>query len=375
MAKDSFLSVLSMSLENLVNKNVLSQPVYEPGKPIEAVARELGLDPAGIAKLASNESPFGSSPKAVAAVKAWADNAWLYPDGGCCELKNKLAAKRGVAPEQLILGNGSNEIIELLGHTFLGEGDEVVFGSQAFIVYKLVTLLFGANPVEVPMPQFCHDLDAMANAVTDRTRLIFVASPNNPTGTANTESDLMEFARALPEHVVFCLDEAYAEYSENPPDLRPLIDEGRNVICMRTFSKIFGLAGFRIGYGYASREMVALLNRIRQPFNVNAAAQVAALAALDDDGFIQDCRSRNHANGKVLVAGLRELGLNPVPTEANFLLVEFVNAMEAFHTLQANGVIVRPLQPYNLPNHLRLTIGTKEQNLKMLNILSDYLPS
>lgn len=362
-----------MILENLVQKRVLSQPVYEPGKPIEAVARELGLDPSSIAKLASNESPFGSSPKAVAAVREWAEGAWLYPDGSCHDLKNRLADTRGLAPEQIVLGNGSNEIIELLGHVFLGEGDEVIFGTQAFIVYKLVTLLFGATPVEVPMPEFTHDLGAMADALTDRTRLVFVASPNNPTGTANSEAELLEFIDALPEHVVFCLDEAYAEYCESPPDLRPLMEAGRNVICMRTFSKIFGLAGFRIGYGYGPQEIIGLLNRVRQPFNVNAAAQVAAMGALEDDGFLEDCRRRNRENGEILVTRLRELGLVPVPSQANFLLVEFADAMEAFRVLQKNGIIVRPLQPYNLPNHLRLTIGTRTQNEKMLGILSDYI--
>jgi len=360
-------------ISKIVKKRVLSQPVYEPGKPIEEVARELGFDPSNIAKLASNESPFGSSPKAVEAVRAWAENAWLYPDGSCYDLKTRLAVERGVGPEQLILGNGSNEIIELLGHVFLDEGDEVVFGSQAFIVYKLVTLLFGARPVEVPMPEFTHDLGAMADAVTDRTRLVFVASPNNPTGTANSEDELLEFARSLPEHVVFCLDEAYAEYCESAPDMRPLMAEGRNIICMRTFSKIFGLAGFRIGYGYTGAEMAGLLNRVRQPFNVNAAAQVAAMAALDDTGFVDECRRRNRDNGQLLFEGLRQLGLDPVPSQANFLLVEFADAGEAFQVLQNGGVIVRPLQPYKLPNHLRLTIGTQEQNQKMLNLLSSYL--
>ena len=264
------------------------------------VARELGFDPSNIAKLASNESPFGSSPKAVEAVRAWAENAWLYADGSCYDLKARLAVpKRGVEPEQLILGNGSNEIIELLGHVFLDEGDEVVFGSQAFIVYKLVTLLFGARQWRCRCQNLKHDLGAMADAVTDRTRLVFVASPNNPTGTANSEDELLEFARSLPEHVVFCLDEAYAEYCESAPDVyRPLMAEGRNIICMRTFSKIFGLAGFRIGYGYTGAEMAGLLNRVRQPFNVNAAAQVAAMAALDDTAFVDDCRRRNLDNGQ-----------------------------------------------------------------------------
>ena len=362
-----------MELEQLVKPHVLTQPVYQPGKPIETVARELGLDPASIAKLASNESPFGSSPKAIQAVRSWLADAWLYPDGSAYKLKEKLSQVRGVKPEQILLGNGSNEVIELLGHAFLGAGDEVVFGEQAFIVYKLVSLLFGATPVSVPMPNYRHDLAAMADAITDKTRMVFIASPNNPTGTANTEDELVEFVKALPESIIFCLDEAYAEYCESPPNLLPLINEGRNVICLRTFSKIFGLAGFRIGYGYGSEEMIGLLNRVRQPFNCNAAALVAAEAGLGDDEFVEDCRNKNRENGRQLLSGLRDLGLEVIDSEANFFLVGFDNAMDTFEVLQRNGVIVRPLQPYHLPNHLRITIGTQEQNQQLLFVLQEHL--
>ena len=362
-----------MDLEQLVKPHVLTQPVYQPGKPIETVARELGLNPSTIAKLASNESPFGSSPKAIEAVREWLPEAWLYPDGSGYQLKEKLSQVRGVSPGQILLGNGSNEVIELLGHAFLGNGDEVIFGEQAFIVYRLVSLLFGATPVAVPMPNFRHDLQAMADAVTEKTRMVFVASPNNPTGTANSEVELIEFARALPESVIFCLDEAYAEYCDSPPDLRPLIEEGRKVICLRTFSKIYGLAGFRIGYGYASEEMIGLLNQVRQPFNCNAAALVAAEAGLGDVEFVESSKEQNRANGGLLLAGLRDLGLEVIASEANFFLVGFENAMDTFELLQRNGVITRPLQPYNLPNHLRITIGTQDQNQQLLSILKNHL--
>lgn len=234
-----------MKYAELANAGVHQQPVYEPGKPIEAVAREYGLDPANIAKLASNENPFGPSPKAIAAGAEAMKNAHLYPDGGCQVLRQKIATHRGVSAESILVGNGSNEIIELLGHAFLRPGLEVVMGAQAFIVYKLVAKLFGATPVEVPMADFGHDLDAMLGAVTERTRLLFVASPNNPTGVANTEVGLLKLLQGLPEHVILCLDEAYAEYLEQSPDLSAAIHAGRKVVCLRTFSKIYGLGGLR----------------------------------------------------------------------------------------------------------------------------------
>jgi histidinol-phosphate aminotransferase len=355
-----------MKLESLVKPSVLTQPVYEPGKPIETVARELGLDPAGIIKLASNENPFGPSPRAVAAAKLALEHGELYPDGGCFALRQKLAATHGLDAGQYIVGNGSNEILELLGHVFLGPGDEVVMGAPAFVVYKLVTLLFGAKAVEVPLVNFRHDLAAIARAVTPRTKLVFVASPNNPTGTASTEAELLAFVRALPEHVVCVVDEAYAEYVESPPDLRPLIREGRKVVCLRTFSKIYGLASLRVGYGYASAEIAVLLNRVRQPFNVNAIAQAAAIAALDDREFTEKCARENRAGMAQLEAGFRALGVEVVPSVANFILAKVGDGARVFEALQRCGVIVRPLKPYGMPEWLRITVGTRTQNERVL---------
>ncbi len=362
-----------MNLESLVNPTVLSQPVYEPGKPIEEVARELGLDPAGIIKLASNENPNGPSPKAVAAAMAALKQGELYPDGGCFALRQKLAGRHGLDPAQFVVGNGSNEILELLGHVFLRPGDEVVMGNPAFVVYKLVTLLFGGRPVEVPLKQWAHDLPAMAAAITPRTKLVFVASPNNPTGATNRAEDLLAFARALPEHVVFAFDEAYAEYLDQPPDLRPLISEGRKVIGLRTFSKIFGLASLRVGYGYASPALAALLNRVRQPFNVNAIGQAAAIAALDDAAFAARNAADNRAGLAQLGAGLRALGLETAPSQANFLLVRVGDGGRVFAALQQRGVIVRPVKPYGLPEWIRVTVGTAGQNERFLRELAAVL--
>ncbi len=362
-----------MKLEALVNPSVLTQPVYEPGKPIEDVARELGLDPATIIKLASNENPFGPSPRAKAAAIRALDQGELYPDGGCVRLRARLAQTHGLDANQFVVGNGSNELIELLGHVFLRPGDEVVMGNPAFAVYKLVTLLFGAKPVEVPLVDHKHDLAALAAAVTRRTKLIFVPSPNNPTGTANTEAELLAFVRGLPEHVVFVFDEAYAEFLDNPPDLRPLIREGRKVVCLRTFSKIYGLASLRVGYGYASPELASLLNRVRQPFNVNALGQAAALAALDDGEFVEKCRRENRAGLTQLESGLQALGLETVPSVANFLLVKVGDGARVFADLQKQGVIVRPMRPYGMPEWLRFTVGTPTQNERLLATLTGVL--
>jgi len=355
-----------MKLESLVRPSVLTQPVYEPGKPIEDVARELGLDPSGIIKLASNENPFGPSPLALAAAQRALEHGELYPDGGCFALRHRLAAVHGLSPSQFIPGNGSNEILELLGHAFLGPGDEVVMGAPAFIVYKLVTLLFGARAVEVPLVQFRHDLPAMARAITPRTKLVYVASPNNPTGTTSPAADLLAFARELPDHVILAVDEAYAEYQEETADLRPLIQAGRKLICLRTFSKIYGLAALRVGYGYGGAELIGLLNRLRQPFNVNAVGQAAALAALDDHEFVARCVRENRLGLRRLEEGCRALGLETVPSQANFILVKVGDGAAGFAALQRHGVIVRPLQPYGLPEWLRITVGTSEQNERVL---------
>lgn len=358
-----------MKFQSLVKPSVLTQPVYEPGKPIEYVARELGLDPDGIIKVASNENPLGPSPLAVAAAKRALEQGQLYPDGGCYELREKLAAAYGLSSGQFVVGNGSNEIIELLGHAFLSPGDEVVMGVPAFVVYKLVTLLFGARAIEVPLRDWRHDLERISSAITPRTKLVFVCTPNNPTGTANTEAELHAFARSVPEHVIVVFDEAYADYLETPPDLRPLIREGRNVIGLRTFSKIYGLASLRVGFGYAAEELCALLNRVRQPFNVNAIAQAAATAALDDRAFALRSRTENAAGLRQLEDGCRKLGLPIVPSVANFMLVQVGDGRAIFDALQRRGIIVRPVASYGLPEWVRVTVGTQEQNDRVLTEL------
>lgn len=362
-----------MKLSELANPTVLKQPVYEPGKPIEYVARELGLDPAGILKLASNENPLGSSPAALAAAERALREVALYPDGGAVKLRARLARRHGVSPEQIVVGNGSNELIELMGHVFLRPDDEVVMGTPAFIVYKLVTLLFGAKPVEVPLVDHRHDLSAMARAVNGRTRMIFLPCPNNPTGTVNDPEEIKAFVRSLPERVVVGFDEAYAEYLAAPVDLGELIAEGRPLVCLRTFSKIFGLAGLRVGYGYSSAEMAALLQRVRQPFNVNAVAQAAALAAVDDQGWVARCREANRAGLVELGEGLAELDIEFVPSEANFVLAKVGDGGRVFDQLQRKGVIVRPVGGYGLPEWIRITVGTSEQNGRVLGELATAL--
>ncbi len=355
-----------MNFESLANPSVLTQPTYEPGKPIEYVARELGLDPASIIKLASNENPFGPSPRSMVAAKQALESSQLYPDGGCFALRGKLAARYQLGMDQFVIGNGSNELIELLGHTFLRPGDEVVMAAPAFVVYKLVTLLFGAKPVEVPLREWNHDLVAMAAAITTRTKLVCVCSPNNPIGTANTEAEILAFVRGLPEHVVCVVDEAYVEYLEREPDFRALLAEGRKVIFLRTFSKIYGLASLRVGYGYGSPALCALLSRVRQPFNVNAIAQAAAVAALDDQEFASRCVRENRAGLGQLERGLVTLGLEYVPSVANFILIKVGDGSAVFDRLQRRGVIVRPVKSYGLPEWIRVTVGTAAQNERFL---------
>ncbi|MSU47415.1 MAG: histidinol-phosphate transaminase [Lacunisphaera sp.] len=362
-----------MTFADLANKGILTQPVYEAGKPIDQVARELGLDPTGIIKLASNENPFGPSPLAVAAGERALREAQLYPDGGYYVLRQKLAAKWNLGMDQFIIGDGSNELIELLGHAFLAPGLECVMHQSSFIVYKLVTLMFGATPVEVPLVNMRQDLEKLAAAVTPRTRLAFLASPSNPVGTANTRTEIEEFVCGLPPHVILVLDEAYAEYLVKAPDLRPLITEGRKVICLRTFSKIYGLASLRVGYGYAAPDLIAIVQRARQPFNVNGIAAAAAAAALEDHAFVENCRRENRAGMGQLEAGCKKLRLEFVPGMGNFLLVKVGDGARVFGKLQVRGIITRPVKPYGLPEWLRITVGTRAQNERLLAAMADVL--
>jgi len=365
-----------MTFQDLVKTRVLSQPTYEPGKPISHVAAEFGLDANTIAKLASNENPLGTSPRALEAAREALGESRLYPDGSCLDLRKKIARARGVKPEQIIVGNGSNEIIELLGHALLDEGDEVIMGAHAFIVYKLVALLFGATPVEIEMPALVHDLNRMREAVSSRTRIIFLPSPNNPTGTTNPPEEITAFVESLPDHVVFVLDEAYVEYMETSADLLPFIREDRNVICLRTFSKIYGMAGFRIGYGYGPAGFVNLLNRVRQPFNVNSLAQAAALGALDDSPWVEDCRRANTGGLLRLTEGFESMGIPVTPSEANFVLIRLQSSDQAKHLsfeLRRRGIITRPVEGYGLPEYLRISVGSAEQNDRVLVGASEIL--
>ena len=358
---------------DLAVPSIHRQPVYEPGRPIDVVAREFGLDPQETIKLASNENPLGPSPKALAAVRDFLHQAHLYPDGGCYSLRQKLAEKMGLSADQFVFGNGSNEVIELLGHAFLLPGDEVVMGEKAFIVYKLVSLLFGATPVEVPLRNFTHHLEAMGEAITEKTKLVFLPSPNNPTGTMNEPAEVVAFVRSLPDHVIFALDEAYCEYLDDPVDLRPLMAEGRKIICFRTFSKIYGLAGFRLGYGYCGAECASLLNRVRAPFNVNSLAQAAAVAALDDHHFVQRSREVNRAGLRDLSDFCQNFKLDYVPSHGNFMLIKVGNGLEVFRKLQKVGVIVRPMGPYGLPEYVRISVGRKAENVRLCRELQNVL--
>ena len=362
-----------MNLHDLVNPSVLTQPVYEPGRPIEDVARELGLDPAGIIKLASNENPLGASPMALEAMKRALDDSALYPDGGCVALRAKLAALHGVAPDQIVIGNGSNELLEMLGHVFLAAGDEAIMGTPAFIVYKLVTLLFGAKAIEVPLRDHVHDLEAMAAAIGPQTKLVFLPCPNNPTGTLNEAAEVRRWILGLPENVILVLDEAYAEYLGEIPDWTDLLSGGRNLVVLRTFSKIYGLAGLRVGYAVTTPAIAAVLQRVRQPFNVNSIAQAGALAAIQDEDWVKPCRRENDEGARQMGEGLRELGLEYLPSRANFLLVKVGDGRACFVALQKVGVIVRPVGVYGLPEWIRITIGTAEQNDRCLKQLRSVL--
>jgi len=358
-----------------VNPFLRSLPVYHPGRPIEEVARELGLAPESIIKLASNENPFGPSRLALAAMRKAIAQVNLYPDGSAFYLKEKLAAKLGLSPANLILGNGSNEILELLGHALLSPQSEVVVSQYCFAVYPIVTALFGAKLVTVPARHYGHDLEAMLAAVTPNTQIIFVANPNNPTGTSVSREALADFLNRVPSPVLVGLDEAYVEFLDEPLDLVKEIRDGskRNLILMRTFSKIYGLAGLRLGYGIANPEFVAELEKIRQPFNVNSVAQTAALAALDDTAHADKTRRVTSRGLKLYARAFKKMGLEFIRSSANFILVRVGEGQRVFNELQKLGVIVRPMAGYQLPEWIRISIGTPKQNERCLEALKTVL--
>ncbi|HTJ00264.1 MAG TPA: histidinol-phosphate transaminase [Dongiaceae bacterium] len=350
-------------------------PVYQPGRPIEDVARELGLDPAGIIKLASNENPFGPSPRALAAMQQLLPSLNLYPDGNAFYLKQKLAEKLGIEPGFLVLGNGSNELIEFVGHALLAPGTEVVVSQYCFAVYPIVTRLFGAELVTVPAKNYGHDLPAMLAAITPRTRIVFVANPNNPTGTLADRAALINLINQVPDQVLLVLDEAYVEFLEDPLDLVALVRQGRqrNLLLLRTFSKIYGLAGLRIGYGIGHPDLVAAFEKIRQPFNLNAMAQAGALAALDDAAHVRQTRQNNFGGLDFFAQAFRRLKLEFIPSAGNFILVRVGEGQRVFNELQKAGVIVRPMGGYQLGEWIRISIGTPAENTRCLAALENIL--
>ncbi len=364
---------LMTDIWNRAHAHLKNLVAYEPGKPVEEVARELGLEPADIVKLASNENPLGPSPQALEAMHAALAQAQLYPDGGGYKLRTAIAAKFGLGKENIVLGNGSNEIIEFVGHAFLQPGDEVITAAHAFVVYKLMATLFGAKTVEVPDPGFKHDLDAMAAAITPRTREIFIANPNNPTGTLCHQEEIDRFMKKVPEDVIVIFDEAYYEFLDEPLNTLKYVKEGRNVVIMRTFSKIQGLAGLRIGYGMAPAHLAEILQKTRQPFNANAVAQAGALAGLQDDLHIERTREVNREGRAFLQGIFTELGLEFVPSHANFVLVKVGDGDALFHAAMRKGVILRAMRSYNLPEWIRVSVGTMDQNRKFNRVLREWL--
>jgi histidinol-phosphate aminotransferase len=362
-----------MNVSSLVPPYIQSLEPYPPGKPIEELEREYGIT--GSIKLASNENPLGPSPKAMAAVREALSSVHRYPDGSCFYLRRALAAKLDVAPECVLIGNGSNEIIELIVRTFLRPGEDAVMSDQAFVIYRMVVQGHGGRCNCVPPRQFTHDLEAMADAITPTTRLVFLANPNNPTGTIFFRDQWEEFLNSLPADVIVVMDEAYREFVDDPryPDSFAALRQEKPIIILRTFSKIYGLAGLRVGYGVAQPEFISMMDRLRAPFNVSSLAQVAAVAALEDDEHVERTRRVNREGMAYLKEAFDRLGLEHVPSWANFILVRVGNTARVYEALLRRGVIVRPVGVYGFNEHVRITVGLPEENERLVRALRQVL--
>jgi histidinol-phosphate aminotransferase len=362
------------SILNLATAGVQSLVPYQPGKPVSELQRELGLEQ--IVKLASNENPLGPGANAVSAIQSAIPELARYPDGNGFDLKKSLAKKYSVHCEQITLGNGSNEILELVARAFVDVESEIIFSQHAFAVYPLVTQAIGAKPSIVPAVDYAHDLQAMLASINTKTRLVFIASPNNPTGTYLTAVELLSFLQQLPQNIICVLDEAYYEYAvkKDYPDSIKWLDDHPNLLITRTFSKAYGLAGLRIGYSLSSPEMADVLNRVRQPFNNNALALAAAQAALHDQEFIQHSVAVNNQGMKQLTDAFKHLDLQWIPSAGNFVSVDLQQpGMPIYEALLHKGVIVRPVSNYEMPNHLRISIGTSDENQLFINALGEVL--
>lgn len=348
---------------------------YKPGKPIEELIRELNLK-GEVIKLASNENPLGTSPLAIRAMRWALKESWLYPDDNCFYLKNVLAKKFNVSSDEIIVGNGSVEILPLITLAYLNPDDSAVVSQGAFIWYKIAVSIAGAQLIETPMKNYTHDLRAMAEAIQKNTKLVFIANPNNPTGTIVTRKEVEDFFAKIPDHILVVMDEAYREYIDEPefPDSFKIFREKKNILILHSFSKIYGLAGARLGYGIARKEIITNLMKLRISFNVNRISQVAGIAALDDDDFVKKTVVLNNAGKNFLYDAYKKLGLFYIPTHGNFIFVDFGRDSQiVFEALQKQGIITRTIKEYGFPNALRITIGTEKQNRRLVRVLKKIL--
>jgi len=365
----------TLNLANLAPEYIREIAPYQGGKPISELAREMGLDEAEIVKLASNENPLGISPKAQMAIDDAIADIARYPDGNSFALRDAVSQKFKVNTNQIVFGNGSNDILELAARAFLTVDDEAIYSQHAFAVYKLVTQAVGATGMVIPAKNYAHDLDAFAKTITPKTKLIFIANPNNPTGTLIKKDALRGFIHKVPSHVLILLDEAYDEYLslEDKSEAISWLSEFPNLIISRTFSKAYGLAGLRVGFGLMHASVADILNRVRQPFNVNSIAQVAAVESLADDDFVARSYAANQAGMAQITQGLTKLGLEYIVSYGNFVSFKVPNASNVNQQLLKKGVIVRPVANYEMPDHLRVSIGLFSENAKFLEMLNEIL--
>ncbi|AGB41353.1 histidinol-phosphate aminotransferase [Halobacteroides halobius DSM 5150] len=363
-----------MVAEKMVRKAIMNIKPYVPGKPIEEVKRELGLDK--VIKLASNENPLGTSPTAVEKMQERLERAHIYPDGNAYSLRAKLSSKLEVAQDQLIFGNGSDELLAYLGQTFIKSDDEVIMAETTFSEYEFTTNLMGGNLIKVPLKDYKHDLEEMVAAITEQTKMIFVCNPNNPTGTIVTSKEVEEFLEQVPDDVVVVFDEAYYEYVTNDdyPETIDYLSDYDNLIILRTFSKAYGLSGLRIGYGISNPELIDYLKRVRQPFNVNEIAQVGAYSSLDDKKHLEKTLEYNNQGKEYLYQQFEELGLDYIPTESNFIIVDVEESNDQiFDKLLKEGVIIRSLSSFGYQTKIRVTVGLPEENKAFIEALKKVL--